>query len=210
MIIRVFRGQVQPGMQEEFAALLRDQAVPDFRRRPGLLGVHVGNPTDLVPDEFMVTTMWEDLDALRAFAGERWFEAKILPEERRLLKRTFVHHYWAEGGERWPPRPSPEVIEVGPVRVDLGRRVAEVDGRRVELPPREFSVLAELVLNAGRPISSEDLAERVWPDHAAVNADDVRRVVYSLRRLIGDADRVSPLIRNRRGYGYVLEAQAAA
>ncbi len=209
MIIRVFRGQVQPGMQDEFERLLRDRAIPDFRSRPGMRGIYVGNPTDLAPDEFMVTTMWEDLDSLKAFAGERWFEAKILPEERRLLKRTFVHHYRAEGGERWPPRPAPDVVEAGPVRVDLGRRIAEVDGKVIDLPPREFSVLAELALSPGRPIPSDDLAARVWPDHAGATGDDVRRVVYSLRRRISDGGRLRPLIRNRRGYGYVLEVPAA-
>jgi DNA-binding response OmpR family regulator len=29
--------------------------------------------------------------------------------------------------------------------------------------------------------------------------------VYRLRRLLGDHRRTPPLIRNRRGYGYVLE-----
>jgi DNA-binding winged helix-turn-helix (wHTH) protein len=43
-----------------------------------------------------------------------------------------------------------------------------------------------------------------------MNADDVRRVVYSLRRLIGDDRRKRPLIRTRRGYGYVLEVPAPA
>lgn len=206
MIIRVFRGQVQPGMQDEFARLLRDRAIPDFRARPGMLGVHVGTPTELAPEEFMVTTMWDDIDALRGFAGERWFEAKILPEERRLLKRTYVHHYWADGGERWPPRAAPDVLEAGPIRVDLGRRVVEVRGRPVELPPREFSVLAELALHAGRPIRSDELAARVWPEEASANGDDVRRVVYNLRRRLGDDRRRRPWIRNRRGFGYVLSA----
>jgi DNA-binding response OmpR family regulator len=39
-----------------------------------------------------------------------------------------------------------------------------------------------------------------------MNGDDVRRLVYRLRRHLGDDRRRRPLIRNRRGYGYVLEA----
>jgi DNA-binding winged helix-turn-helix (wHTH) protein len=34
--------------------------------------------------------------------------------------------------------------------------------------------------------------------------------VYSLRRLIGDDRRKRPVIRNRRGYGYVLDVPVAA
>lgn len=208
MIIRVFRGEVRPGKQEEFLRVLEEQGLPHFRAHPGMLGVHVGLPTEQAPEELLVTTMWRDLDALRTFAGERWYEAKILPGERHLLKRAHVHHYWSEDGERWPPREPPEVLDLGRLRVDLGRRVAAVNGRRIDLPPREFAVLAELALRPGRPVSSEELARRVWPQQA-VNGDDVRRVVYRLRRLLGD-DRRRPLIRNRRGHGYVLEVDTAA
>jgi heme-degrading monooxygenase HmoA len=205
MIIRVFRGQVQPGKQAEFDRVLRTKAIPDFQGRPGMLGVHVGNPTELAPDEFMVTTLWQNLDVLRAFAGERWFEARILPEERSLLRRTFVHHYWAADGERWPPRPTPEQLVVGPFRIDLASRTAELDGRQLDLPPREFAVLSELARRSGRPIPSSDLAAAVWPRSRTAGGEDVRRVVYSLRRLIDDHVRPRPLIRNRRGYGYLLD-----
>jgi heme-degrading monooxygenase HmoA len=205
VIIRVFRGQVQPGRQDDFRRLLEEQGIPHFRQHPGMLGVHVGLPTEASPHEFLVTTMWEDLDALRTFAGERWYEAKILPGERHLLKRSWVHHYFAEEGERWPPREPPEVIEVGSVTVDLARRVARVGRREVDLPPREFAVLAELALAPDRPIPSEELARHVWPDRPEMNGDDVRRVVYRLRRLLGDDRRRRPLIRNRRGHGYILE-----
>lgn len=210
MIIRVFRGVVRPGKQEEFLRVLHEQGIPHFRSHPGMLGVHVGMPTEASPDEFLVTTMWKDLDALRIFAGERWFEAKILPGERELLTSAHVHHYWTEEGERWPPREPPDVIDLGPLSVDLSRRTVQVRGREIDLPPREFAVLAELATQPDRPIPSEDLAARVWPDRTWMNADDVRRIVYSLRRLIGDDRRKRPLIRNRRGYGYVLEVPTAA
>jgi DNA-binding winged helix-turn-helix (wHTH) protein/heme-degrading monooxygenase HmoA len=210
MIIRVFRGVAQRGKREDFLRLLEERAIPHLRSHPGMLGVHVGRPTEASPDEFLVTTMWQDLDALRTFAGERWYEAKILPGERELLRSVHVHHYWTEEGERWPPREPPEVIEVGSLTVDLARRIAAVRGREIDLPPREFTVLSELASRPDRPISSADLAARVWPDRTWMNADDVRRVVYSLRRLLGDDRRKRPLIRNRRGYGYVLEVPEAA
>jgi heme-degrading monooxygenase HmoA len=204
VIIRVFRGQVQPGKQDAFLRTLREQGIPHFRSHPGMLGVHVGFPTEQAPDEFLVTTMWEDLDAVRTFAGERWYEPKILPGERQLLKRVFVHHYWTEEGERWPPREPPEVVDLGRLRVDLRRRVVRLDGREIDVPPREFTVLAELATRPGHPVPAEELARRVWPDRAEMNGDDVRRVVYRLRRLLDDGRRRS-LIRNRRGHGYVLE-----
>lgn len=99
----------------------------------------------------------------------------------------------------------PELLDAGPVRVDVTERVAYIDDEPIELPPKEFALLAELALHPGQPIPSGELAGRLWPESAWITGDDVRRTVYRLRKLIHDDDRTPPLIRNRRGYGYVLE-----
>lgn len=90
----------------------------------------------------------------------------------------------------------------GPLCVDLDEGVAFVEGRRVELPRIELAVLAELARQPGQPISSDELARRVWTGTAT--AQDVHRHVYRLRELLGDHERLPPLIINRRGFGYAL------
>ena len=40
-------------------------------------------------------TVWEDVESIRAFAGERWQEAVITPDEEHLLKDTWIGHYEA-------------------------------------------------------------------------------------------------------------------
>jgi hypothetical protein len=37
--------------------------------------------------------VWRNLEALRAFSGNKWYEAVIHPDEAHLLKETFLHHY---------------------------------------------------------------------------------------------------------------------
>ena len=37
--------------------------------------------------------MWEDVESIRAFAGDRWQEAVIRPDEAHLLKDTWIGHY---------------------------------------------------------------------------------------------------------------------
>jgi len=45
------------------------------------------------PDEFVMVTVWKDMEALRAFAGDDW-KASVIPEsERPLLEVSLVHHY---------------------------------------------------------------------------------------------------------------------
>ena len=174
-------------------------------------GVHFGTPTEEDPDEFLVVTVWRDLPSLIAYAGERWSDPKLTLTEAHLLEEASVHHYRNGNGEilgkggTEGARPA-GLLELGELQLDLTRRRARVGGRDVELPPREFEVLAELALRPGEPIPSERLGRLAWPEDAWVTSEDVRRTIYRLRRLIGDQGREPPLIRNRRGHGYVLEA----
>jgi len=211
MITRLFRGRARSGQGETFERMIREEALPAFEANPGVVSVHFGTPTEATPDEFLVVTVWRDLESLRAYAGERWTEPKLSLEEAHMLASATVHHYRNGNGEAVGSTtlagngPAPDVLDLGPLRVDLGRRTAELDGGRVELPPREFAVLAELALRPGRPVPSEELAKLAWPATAWPTGEDVRRTVYRLRRLLGDHQRDRPLIRNRRGHGYVLE-----
>ena len=42
--------------------------------------------------------VWRDLDAMKAFVGEDWRDAHILPEEAALVRERSIHHYeLAEG-----------------------------------------------------------------------------------------------------------------
>lgn len=97
------------------------------------------------------------------------------------------------------------IAEVGPVRIDLIQRAARIDGNPVPLPRREFCLLAELASHPNEPISAIDLARRAWPEQPNATQEDVRQCVYRLRRFIGDDRRESPLIQNRRGFGYFLQ-----
>lgn len=96
MIVRVFHARVHDGKAGDFAAFFRERALPSVRSQPGLVRVEIGWPMPPTDDAFMMITVWKDLDSMKAFTGESWNEAVILPEERSLLRETSVHHYIAE------------------------------------------------------------------------------------------------------------------
>jgi len=85
------------------------------------------------------------------------------------------------------------------VTLDPGARTVTWRGRPVELPAREFDVLHELMLNAGRVLSREQLQGRVyrWGEEVESNAIDVH--VHHLRRKLAPE-----LIRTIRGVGYLV------
>jgi heme-degrading monooxygenase HmoA len=93
VIIRVFRPTIHPGKEREFESFLLETAVPLVSRQSGLVAQHVGKPRDPSSTEYVFVTVWEDVESIRAFAGERWQEAVIAPEEEHLLKDTWIGHY---------------------------------------------------------------------------------------------------------------------
>jgi heme-degrading monooxygenase HmoA len=105
MIIRVFRPTIHAGKEAEFESFLRDTAIPLVSQQKGLVAQHVGRPRDSSATEFVYVTVWEDLESIRAFAGEGWQEAVITPEEEHLLKDTWIGHY--------------EVLETGSVDISI-------------------------------------------------------------------------------------------
>ena len=94
--------------------------------------------------------------------------------------------------------PAP-ALEVAGVRLDPASRSVRWPGEAVELPAREFDVLQELMLHAGRVLSREQLQERVyrWGEEVGSNAIDVH--VHHLRRKLAPE-----LIRTVRGVGYLM------
>jgi DNA-binding response OmpR family regulator len=65
------------------------------------------------------------------------------------------------------------VVEAGPLRIDLSRRVVEVSGREVTLRRKEFDLLAALARRDGAVVSRADLLDDVWglaPDDPGLDA----------------------------------------
>ena len=91
------------------------------------------------------------------------------------------------------------LLRVGELELDPAARRVQLKGRSVELPGREFALLHALMLAAGRVLTREQLAERLyaWGEEVESNAIDVH--VHHLRRRLGPA-----LIRTVRGVGYLL------
>lgn len=95
MIIRVFHAHVHPGKGAEFRKFFLTEALPLVRAQEGLVRAEIGWPMPPTEEQFVMITTWRDVDSLRAFAGDDWRQARILPAERPLLRDVTVHHYEA-------------------------------------------------------------------------------------------------------------------
>lgn len=91
-----------------------------------------------------------------------------------------------------------EVLEVGPLRLDLGTDCATIDGYALALTSAERRLLVHLLKNAGRVWTRTELLEHV-SDGASPNIRRVDPIVAHLRRKVG-----FPLIATARGGGYYV------
>jgi DNA-binding response OmpR family regulator len=100
-------------------------------------------------------------------------------------------------GRRATPA-APPMLEAGGLVLDPSRRVALRGGRRLELSPKEFSVLECLLASGDQVVSTEELLERVWDDAADPFTTAVKTTIRRLRAKLGEP----PLIETVREVGY--------
>jgi DNA-binding response OmpR family regulator len=98
---------------------------------------------------------------------------------------------------RRPPTPPPQ-LTFGDLSLDPVRRVAFRSGLRLELTRKELAVLECLLAAEGRPVSSEELLERAWDEHADPFTKTVTVTLRRLRAKLGDP----PVIQTVRESGY--------
>ena len=100
--------------------------------------------------------------------------------------------------------PTP-VITVAGLSIDVTRREAVLDGRRLELSRREFDLLAYLAARPGAVVSRKELLTEVW--HQAYGDDQTIDVHISwLRRKLGETAARPRYLHTVRGVGVMLDA----
>jgi two-component system OmpR family response regulator len=99
---------------------------------------------------------------------------------------------------------EPTVLSVGDLSIDLLTRDVVRTGTRIELQPREFSLLEYLMRNAGRVVSKTMILEHVWDYNFDPQTNVVDVLVCRLRNKV-DRDFDAKMIHTIRGVGYVLK-----
>ena len=93
MIVRIFRARVRSGAAADFESKLGEESIPLVQAAGGVVSWWAGRPLGAA-GEFVIVTIWQDLESLKAFAGPDWQrEGVIPPDELPLLDETILHHY---------------------------------------------------------------------------------------------------------------------
>jgi heme-degrading monooxygenase HmoA len=87
VIARLWHGWTAPDDADAYEDFLRTKMFPSMHGVEGFLGADLLRREDGEEIAFVTITRFETLGAVRAFAGEKYEQAVVEPEARRLLTR---------------------------------------------------------------------------------------------------------------------------
>ncbi len=131
---------------------------------------------------------------------------ELVARMRAVLRRRNGEE--APGPVVAPPE-GDDVVQVGAISVDHQRHEVHIRGDQVQLPLKEFELLALLLENAGRVLTRDQLIDRVW---GADYVGDTKTLDVHIKRLRSkvELDPAHPtLILTIRGLGYKFDSPRA-
>lgn len=167
-----------------------DQVISRLRREPKTANIPI----------LMLTAKVEESDELVGFAlGADDYLTKPFSMKLLLARIDALLRRAAASSSQ------PDVLNVGPLTVDRGRREAALDGKIIALTTTEFGILWELIAARGRGLRRDQLIDAVLGSTAVVTDRTIDVHVAALRKKIG---RAATLIKTIRGVGYALRQES--
>ncbi len=95
MIARIWRGHTRAADAEVYTREIERTGLADYGATPGNAGAMILRRIEGGTAEFLVVSFWEDLEAVRQFAGPDAEKAHYYPDDDRYLlgKEPHVAHY---------------------------------------------------------------------------------------------------------------------
>ena len=95
MIARIWKGVVREADQDTYYTYLQETGLNEYASTPGNRGVFTLRRVSEGKCEFLLLTLWDSWDAIKAFAGPDYEKAVYYPEDKRFLLEMLprVEHY---------------------------------------------------------------------------------------------------------------------
>jgi two-component system alkaline phosphatase synthesis response regulator PhoP len=122
---------------------------------------------------------------------------------RELVARIKVVHRRIERAEELARIASGDrILDLGPLKIDHGKRKVQVGGDQVQLTVKEYDLLYTLASRPGRTFSRRQLLDLIWDQDAEVFEHTVNSHVNRLRNKIEQDPNRPQLILTVWGVGY--------
>jgi heme-degrading monooxygenase HmoA len=81
----MWHGRVPTSKAKAYREFLNSRAIPDYQSVDGNISVHILERTEGEVTHFITLTFWNDMESIKAFAGEEAETAKYYPEDKDFL-----------------------------------------------------------------------------------------------------------------------------
>ena len=124
---------------------------------------------------------------------------------KSILRRTFGKNGSSNGATT--SKETNHVVQLGQIKIDLGKRQVYRKNERVRLTGMEFSLLELLVTHAGHPFSRSEILRHVWsyPEDHRIDTRVVDVHISRLRSKLENDISNPELILTARGIGYMFQ-----
>ncbi len=180
--------------QNRYDLVIMDVMMPELDGFSAVREIRKTNPVPVI----MLSARGEEYDRIHGFeiGGDDYVVKPFSPRERMVrvsavLKRSST-----------PAETAEEVVTLGALEVHFTARRVNVEGRELDLSPKEYDLLFYMVRNRGIALTREKLISEVWGYDFFGDDRTLDTHIKLLRKELGPcADRITTL----RGLGYRFE-----
>jgi two-component system, OmpR family, alkaline phosphatase synthesis response regulator PhoP len=179
--------------QEQPQLIILDVMMPDL---DGIETCRVIRETPELKDVLIafLTARSEDYSQIAGFdaGADDYINKPIKPRVLVSRVKALLRRKGASPGE--------EVMELNGFSIDREKYQIVKNGENINLPKKEFELIALLASRPGKVFTREDILKSVWGDDVVVGDRTIDVHIRKLREKIGDA-----YIRTIKGVGYKFE-----
>ena len=188
--------------KEKFDLIIMDIMMPELDGFSACREIRKVTNTPII----MLSARGEEYDRINGFevGVDDYVVKPFSPKELMLRIEAIMKRVSRQGrGDEVSKRPN-QVIELdgGGLKVDITARIVYVDGKRVEMSPKEYDLFFYMLENRNIALSREKLISEVWGYDFYGDARTLDTHVKLLRKSLGE---YSKYIVTLRGVGYRFE-----
>ncbi|MEZ5174540.1 MAG: response regulator transcription factor [Bacteroidia bacterium] len=184
---------IKLAQQEKPSLIILDVMMPDL---DGIETCRVIRETPDLKDVLIafLTARNEDYSQIAGFdaGADDYINKPIKPRVLVSRVKALLRRHNAGGSE--------DVVEVNGFSIDREKYLIVKDGSNINLPKKEFELIALLASRPGKVFTREDILKNVWGDDVVVGDRTIDVHIRKLREKLGDS-----YIRTIKGVGYKFE-----
>ncbi|MBR5553954.1 MAG: response regulator transcription factor [Clostridia bacterium] len=181
--------------EKDFDIIILDIMMPDLDGFSVCREIRKSSQTPVI----MLSARGEEYDKIHGFevGVDDYVVKPFSPKELMMRVAAIIKRSSANDAE---------VVKIGKLKIDFTGRIVTIDGKNVDLTPKEYDLLFYLVKNRGIALTREKLISNVWGYDFFGDDRTLDTHIKLLRKNLGE---YSSYIVTLRGVGYRFESNEA-